>query len=395
MPKQGVLHIVLILALAAVMAVGCSPKPVQSPTEPAQQPTTETQATAVPKATQAAPTAKPAETTAAPTEAATQAAGGGDLSFSDVSNLAKFKSYRLSNKVSVQEEKGTKTNADFLVEFVADPRAQRMVITGLDTSGKNQTMEMIQIGDVSYVNFDGKWMSMTAADQSQQQLGWMWNPGDFLNAGKGKFIGNETVNGMETKHYRYDYTAFNAAASLSDLKEGQADVWALPEDNVYVKVVMHIAGNDKDKGLVTVDLETNVTDINAPITIKAPEGVEKPGLPDDIPMVEGATEVNFVGSTGSFKTDMAVDQVVDFFKTQMQAKGWTLDANSSAEMLVFTKDKRGATIMVASESGKTSVSIFVTETPEEPAAGNTPAADENPPAEEPTEAPEATEAPAQ
>ena len=381
--KAVLLLLVLVLAVAATAGCG-GPKAQTRPAPEASSQTKTVPTGAETQAPQGSPTQEPAAATA-PTAASQEASEGEELSFSDIKNLEKFKSYRLSNAVIMQEEKGTKSDIGFAFEFVADPPAQHMAITSLDKEGKKQVMEYIQIADVVYASFGGEWMAMTSTDDAKKQMGWLWDPGDFLTEGKGKFVGKETVNGIETKHYRYDHTAFRTVALLTDLKEGKADVWVSPEHNVYVKVIMHIVGNDPEKGQVTVDLESNVSDINKPIVIKAPEGVAKPGLPEDVPMVEGATEVSFVGTTGSYKTEMAADKVAEFYRTQMKAKGWTLEPNSSDELLAFSKGTRTATVMISTEGGTTQVSVFISEATEQPTLA----------AEEPSETlePEPTEEP--
>ena len=253
-----------------------------------------------------------------------------------------------------------------MAEFVREPPAQRLVFSGTGDEGEQGTMEMIQIGDTSYFRGDeGQWLAAQSADAATETLGTFWQPEDFFDEGQAKLVGRETVNGMKTKHYHYKQEAWLGAFALgvSNVKEAESDIWVSEEYGAYVKALVRIVGEKEDGTRVTVEFGSEVTDINSDIVITAPEGVAKPGLPDDIPAMEGATEMNAFGTMVSYQIAKPVDEVIDFYEEQMKANNWEIEEVFAPGMMDFTKDGRSAKVMIneGDTEGVTSVVIMTGE----------------------------------
>jgi len=346
----------VLILLAAVVLVGasCTPK-----TEPgAQAPTTqETQPTdAKPTLTSSAPSESTA--TPQPVSPTEEEPAEKELQVSELSSLDRFDSYRLRHVMSWEQLDGESGSSEIVTEFVRDPMAQRMVLSGT-ADDDSWTMETIQIGDTQYINTGEEWMAIQSADQEIDEAGETWGPDDFLWDSQGKYLGKETVSGMQTKHFRYETGDFGLALGLSRIKEAEADVWVSTEYNVQVKVIMRIVGVDDKDVEGTFSMESYVTDINQPIVIEAPQGVEKPGLPEDVPLLDDATEITSMDTITSFRSASPQAQIVEFYKTQMAAKGWQMEESLVETMMSFTKADRAATILIAEEDGSTSVTIML------------------------------------
>jgi hypothetical protein len=353
MKAKAVLALVVLTAVVFTV-VSCAPKaePEGQAPPPAEAPKTEAQPTATPAAAQ--------ESTATPVPPAPtkEEAPEKELVVSELSSLDKFDSYRLRQVTSWEEQDGESGSMEVLTEFVREPMAQRMVFTGKD-DGEEWGMESIQVGDTYYMKSDEEWIAVQSADFQVEEFGQMWGPEDLLWDSRGKYMGKETVAGMETKHYRYETSDFGLGIGLSRIKEAEADVWVSTKHDVHVKVVMRVVGVDEDGIEGTFTTESYLTDINEPIVIEAPEGVAQPGLPDDIPMADGATEVSSFDTMTTFQVAGPQDEMIDFYKTEMAANGWKLEESPFDAMMSFTKGDRTATIMMAEEDGTTSVTIMV------------------------------------
>jgi len=81
-------------------------------------------------------------------------------------------------------------------------------------------------------------------------------------------------------------------------------------------------------------------------------------MPQDIQILEGATEVTAMAGVVSFKTTKTVEEVVAFYTTQLLAQGWTKGESETPEIVSFTKGGRTAQIMLTAEDGKTNVTII-------------------------------------
>ncbi len=357
MKHLNLLHVVLLVALMLSSAIACGRKPSQPAIAPTQaasasKPAAEKQA-AQPAATEAADVTATAESAA---EA--ESSEGEEVTFSEVSELAKFDSYRLKHEWVWKYEGGQEETAEITVEFVRDPAAQRMVMTSSDDDGKGG-MEMVQIGDVTYTKFGEEWMALqSSTTDALKESGWFGSPEAFLGNTRGKLVGKETINGMATKHYRYEQQSLAPMAQLSKVDKAVADVWVSTEHNVYVQGVMHWEGTSEDKGPATFDLRSNLYDINQPITIEPPQGVEKPAAPEDVPIYAGATELAIMGQIVTFKVAASEADVIAFYQEAMPGQGWTAGDETIPQMLQFSKGDRKVTIMISAEGEGASVTIM-------------------------------------
>ncbi len=354
--KCKALLVVLVLVAVVFTSTSCSPKAKPTEQAPASE---ETKKTEVPP-TSAPPATKEPTATPEPPPTATPESPEEELLLSELGTLDQLDSYRIRHVMSWDEQGGESGSMEMLTEFVREPAAQRVVMK-VAGDAEDWEMETIEIGDTTYIKMDEEWMAMQSTGQEASESGELWAPEDFLWESKGKYMGQEKVNGLTAKHYRYETSDFSVGATLSQVKEAEADVWVSTKYDVYIKVVMRIVGVDTDGVEGTFTTESNLTDINAPITIEAPEGVAKPDMPEDIPMMDGATDVTSFDTITSFSVAASEDQVVEFYKTQMAAQGWKMEESIIPTMMDFTKGDRRATIMIAEEGGVTSVTIMLGE----------------------------------
>lgn len=301
---------------------------------------------------------------------ATQASEKADeVAFADVKDLGNLKSYRLTNTWSWQNDKGEKSSLDSAVEFVREPLAKR-TITKSSRNGKDERpVETIRIGDDNYTGVEGQWLATKVSGQ-EPAADPLASPDTYFGKDKGTFVGLETVNGMATRHYRYDARPVNPVLGVSEVQEYRADVWVSIEFKVYVKTTVHLVAVDPNKAKVTYDIASSLSDINKPIVIRAPEGVAEPGLPEDVPIMEGATNlVVSGGQVATFKVPRPLADVTKYYEDAMRARGWTAKDSPARGMLAFSKGDRGAQVLLNAEGSSTGVSIILA-----PGTGTTPPA---------------------
>jgi hypothetical protein len=84
----------------------------------------------------------------------------------------------------------------------------------------------------------------------------------------------------------------------------------------------------------------------------------KSGLPADVPLYPGATDLQKIGPALRFSVPDAPDLVATFYRQQMPANGWTSiqEANSGGQIVqTWTKADRIGNFMIGVKDGKTSV----------------------------------------
>lgn len=281
-------------------------------------------------------------------------------------------SYRLRLKMSHKIDGESAGEWDILVEYVRDPRAMRMVTRGVDPEGNDASTEMIQIGDATYMNMGDGWMAMQGPEQDVSGTAKAFSDLGLDLTGC-KYEGKEKVNGLETKHYRCGdeffapyWAAVRAQAPEgARLLEAQSDTWVSTKYKVTVRTIIEYKAKDPEDKVIESRTESDLTDINEDIKIEAPEGVEKPSLPEDIPLIDGATKVGSMMGMTNFEVKLAAEKVAEFYEKAMPKQGWTYKKDESMVpmMLIFTKGGRTARVMISpgDQSDITSVNIMVGE----------------------------------
>jgi len=323
-----------------------------------------------------APPPRATSTPAAPRPTNTQppvpaTAEAGEYNLGQASDLSGLNSYRAHSTFQWESIKaGQKETGSWevLEDFVRQPPAHRLVWTGTG-AGELKTeeggLEFIQIGKDTYMNTGSGWIAMTTSEEDifGGNL-FLSNPLHLVSGNRGKLVQkNVMVNGVSTNHYTFDESSLGADLGLGVIAKAKGDVWVSPEFNVVVKYGVHyegknltIGGGEEGK----LDLAFDLTDINKPITIQAPEGVG-PAMPEDIPVIDGATELTAISGIITYKTTRSVEEVTAFYEAQMPAEGWTKGESVIPGMMSFTKAERTAQVMIETEDGETSVIVMVGE----------------------------------
>ena len=369
------LRVISILAIAAALVLSAcgSAAPSGSPE------TTATPAKAASKP-EVQPTEKPAEKPAEkPVAVEAETATPEALDLANVSaGLGNLNSYKASfgmtfdGKDNGQPKTGT---LSFTEEFVKDPPAKRTVITGAGalfgqstetpTPDQSSGIESIEVGGKQYSKMGNICTQVTA--DSGPQASTMLDPNSIIGGVRGaQRVGNETVNGVPTVHYKIDVTGLEALGYLN----GDGDVWVADPGNYVVKYNFQATSTGKDSffgsatGEGTIKWDYEVMDVNQPITIQAPENCG--GAAVDIPMMSDAQDTAAMGAMSTYSTPSKFADVTAFYEKEMKAKGWTEQENSgmSTEGMStksYTKDGRTVQIVITADTSSDKTTVIITE----------------------------------
>ena len=83
----------------------------------------------------------------------------------------------------------------------------------------------------------------------------------------------------------------------------------------------------------------------------------RPALPEDIPLPEGATEVNTLSGMLAYKVRQSANELRAFYRSEMMRHGWAEVQASLAGALAFVKDGRTAQIMFSPVEDGAAVAI--------------------------------------
>lgn len=357
--------VVVFLIFLSVAMLACSVSGATQPSPPAATPEPakgkQPALTPVPTKPGSAATAAPGSTEDKPLSLSSRQAG-----------LDKLKSYRIKWQA---EWKGTEAgstqtvNWNWLEEFSSDPKGLHWVwqMTDSQQTSKSVNMEWWQIGDTTYMltkdaSGKGECLSFSSDDPNNQLTKGLFSPNTLGSVQNAKYVGAETVNGVKTRHYKYDEKAVTVFAS----GKVNGDIWVATEGDFVVKETMNWSGVPGLFGLGTSTKGDGkwlweLTDINRPVTIKAPDNCG--GQAADIPVMKDATEKSRFGNMLTYKTAAKIADVVAFYKKELAAAGWKIedDGLSTDQMaqLSFVKGDQELQIIITTESGKTNVLITI------------------------------------
>jgi hypothetical protein len=310
-------------------------------------------------------------------EGATPAAGSAEqeLTLSNVTEgLAALQSYKsvYTLKFAGKDDQGQPVEGSLETreEFTQEPRAQRIAITSTgfsnEQAGQNGTFEMITIGDTSYMvtqDTEGKQqcISMSSSEGTQPEQGF-FSP-DMLGGVSGaKYVGRETVNGVNTKHYAWTEGGLAALGFTS----GKGDVWVAEDGNYTVKYTAEatgkgmLFGSAEEEGTITV--EYNLTEVNGSFQIEPPDSCTAPAT--DIPIMADAQDKAMIGEMVSYSSASALADVVAFYQAEMPNNGWQSSGEPTQTeeyaSLEFTKDNRKAQVMITYDTDKQLTSVIIT-----------------------------------
>ena len=88
-------------------------------------------------------------------------------------------------------------------------------------------------------------------------------------------------------------------------------------------------------------------------------------VPPDVPVMEDPQGLFGSESTVSYSTSLEYNTVLEFYKKEMLANGWTEDTSqisvetTDAAVLYYVKDGRAATVTLSSSAGQTFVQVLI------------------------------------
>ena len=316
-------------------------------------------------------------------EATVAPSAGGDTEDGDEAALPTYtgdeleglNSYRSTITFHAETDNGTVVeDGSITIEETRDPQAYHMVMSGMGNDPQDQ-VEMIAIGQDQWIKFGDEWMYAQAGEDETSEFGdVLFSPEEIFSDMAGNdydYLGKETVNGVKTKHYRFQITADAAAAfaEMGSVEADTVDVWVanehgLPE--IPIKIVIVVkgeVGDNGEHGTATITME--LSDVNANFTIEPPADAGANAFAG-LPEYPNATDVSIFGSMFSFHTTDDVETVQAFYEKALTDAGWTKGEISEMEGMVmedWTKDDQTLSLMITAdeENGGSSVMLMTGE----------------------------------
>ncbi|MDD5093556.1 MAG: hypothetical protein PHV74_04140 [Dehalococcoidia bacterium] len=221
--------------------------------------------------------------TATKTTTATQKPSGDSSELGDVVSMDELKSYKMHMVMSSPMGGGDITT-DMEVVNDPPPKATHTVMDmGMGTT------EIITIGNTTWTKMMGMgWMESTTEESSVQEP---TDIADYIDMDSDvNYQGKEKVNGVNCKHYEVET---NMTVDTSSFQEGvsgevtasfKGEVWVADESGMPKVMIRQVGTTEMEMpapiGKISMDMATDITEINGAFTISPPPADEITQMPD-------------------------------------------------------------------------------------------------------------------
>lgn len=379
-------YLALVAALlSAAMLVGCggkAPAAAEKAAATAEKAAATAQKAAEQLAQQAGAAKTPAVATAKPAVATTKPPAAtvkpetAEETFSVESRdagLEKLKTYRAQWR---SEWKATESGAtervtwEWFEEVARESQAHHWGSKMADvTNNKVFDVEVWRITEETYIltkDDAGKQECLFMANEAESSpfTAGLLSPNMFGGVSDAKYVGPATVNGIKTKHYKYD----EKAATLAGFGKVSGEIWVAEDGGYVVKDVVAWQGaaglfgsSTKAAGAGTWTFE--VLEANRPLTIQPPEICTKNKA--DIPVMPDAQETTRIGPALTYTVAARPEAVAKFYQEKLGDAGWQLagepEISDEFASLNFTREGRTAQITAMFADGKSQVMVAVSQ----------------------------------
>lgn len=247
--------------------------------------------------------------------------------------LAAFNSYRMVVEMRFQDAADASQAGSMTLSTarVLDPPASsvEMVVSGafgedVADLGEGATLTFVEVGETSYSVIPGiGCISGAGGGEIADEFGDVLDAEDMADEiQRAEYVGEETVNGVATYHYRFDETGF--ADSEFDLSEATGDVYVSQEHGYVVRLVvdgtgqMSLFNENADAG--ELHLTMDVLDVGAPLTIEPPVDCDASG--SEYPVMEGASGLSTFAGLTTYEVESTLQDAVTFYRNEMAARGY-------------------------------------------------------------------------
>jgi hypothetical protein len=218
-----------------------------------------------------------------------------------------------------------------------------------------------EIGSESYIETAGLGCITTDENSAfDMSLTDFVNTADFLGGLQGATLVEEnvSVNGVQTNHYQFDDSALTQGGqqSFGTLENVEGHIYISREEGYLIRMTVEADGTDVSFDGVSdgttsghVVYQIDYSDYNTPIEIEKPASCEESG-DSEFPMLGDATNVTTFGDIVNYATEAPFEDIVEFYKTEMVAAGYTLNSDFSSPptaILTFEQDGQEVTVTVS------------------------------------------------
>ncbi len=250
-------------------------------------------------------------------------------------------SYRIAMELAFEAESGERGSVTGTGARTLDPLAMSMQFEAFDNAAQPGELPFAFSMTESTVTVSSPTLGCAslAAGDRQDPFTLLIDLGGFLTGQAQRVRPDQEVNGVPV--YRF-------ALDSSNVKPGELEIADLADGTIYIAksggyiVRMEMTGTGTSEMLSgDPDLNGQISysldyyDFNQPLEITPPEGCDQAAAEVNYPVTDDAYQLSSLLGIVSYKTNLPLEEVVQFYKDEMPAAGWTLDEEFSAGPLTL------------------------------------------------------------
>jgi hypothetical protein len=251
----------------------------------------------------------------------------------------------------------------------AEPEASRYTFSGEGAANINGSaiFEVTYIGDQSYFYTSEMGCINMTVDTTASPFDTMVDTGGMLTNEVQRVMPDETINGVPAYHYAITQQNLDLADPESmDVREITDGAIYVAKDGGYVlRLVMEgrgasslLSGDESLEGDIFYQLD--FTPVPSVGEITPPEGCSV-ATEAEFPIMPDATATASFQGFLSYQSPSTLEVIIDFYKTEMAAAGWSLDEENTMANIATLRFARGDEIVsvVVTFDANTSISSVI------------------------------------
>ena len=204
------------------------------------------------------------------------------------------------------------------------------------------------------------------AGEFQDPFALLIDTGGFLLGNAPRMRPDDVINGVPV--YGFSLDASNVEPGELDIAKFDSGTVYIAKDGGYlVRLEMNgsgtsemLSGSPDLEGDITYDL--NYFDFNQTVDIKPPEGCTQNSSELEYPVTPDAYQLSRVLGITSYKTDLPLEDVIQFYRDEMPTAGWTLEeefVSGPIALLSFVGDAGTVQVTLSFDEATDSVDVGI------------------------------------
>ena len=235
--------------------------------------------------------------------------------------------------------------------------------------GAGTVYTFTQIENTSYYYTPGTGCMNFYNEETNNPYEIMLDTGGILGGTAQRVRPDEVINGIDTYQFKIDATTMDYSNPTTyDMKEiHDGRIYIAKEGGYVVRVWIEgigqsevLSGSDVLDGDIYYEL--NFFDFGIPLEIEPPAMCStSEEATFEYPVMDDAYETASIPGLTSYKTQYSFNEVVNFYRTAMEAAGWTITqefVSAPGAIFMFTKESSNVQVSISDEGSSVAIGII-------------------------------------